>query len=152
MLKKSVSELLEEAKRRALSLSLPYQGALFPSEVVTLVDAGLELIIIDVRTKAELVFVGHVPGSIHIEWQFFPSGQINPDFIDLMKKSIAVEKHVVFMCRSGARSHEAAIFAHSEGYIQVFNMAEGFEGDLDSQGHRNGTNGWRHARLPWRQS
>ena len=35
------------------------------------------------------------------------------------------------------RSHDAAITAKLDGFLQVFNMLEGFEGDLDSSGKRN---------------
>ncbi|MEM7686023.1 MAG: rhodanese-like domain-containing protein, partial [Pseudomonadota bacterium] len=32
------------------------------------------------------------------------------------------------------------------------NVAEGFEGDLDADGHRGTINGWKAHGLPWRQS
>jgi len=47
------------------------------------------------------------------------------------------------------RSQGAAQAAAQAGYIQTFNVTEGFEGDLDAEGHR--TTGWKHAGLPWRQ-
>ena len=58
----------------------------------------------------------------------------------------------MFICRSGARSHEAALAAQSAGYGSVFNVLEGFEGDRDASGHRNTVGGWRAAGLPWTQS
>ena len=58
---------------------------------------------------------------------------------------------VMFMCRSGARSHGAAIAATQAGYPNSFNVLEGFEGDKDSNGHRSSVGGWRKAGLPWVQ-
>jgi rhodanese-related sulfurtransferase len=55
------------------------------------------------------------------------------------------------MCRSGARSHQAAIAAHAAGYAHSYNILQGFEGDKDASGHRNGIGGWRFAGLPWIQ-
>jgi hypothetical protein len=34
---------------------------------------------------------------------------------------------------------------------QVFNVQEGFEGDLDGQQQRGRNNGWRFHGLPWVQ-
>jgi len=57
---------------------------------------------------------------------------------------------VLFICRSGARSHNAAMLANQAGY-EAYNVLEGFEGDRDPQGHRNTVGGWRAAGLPWVQ-
>jgi hypothetical protein len=37
------------------------------------------------------------------------------------------------------------------GFAHCFNIAGGFEGDIDGNGHR-GVGGWKSAGLPWRQS
>jgi len=58
---------------------------------------------------------------------------------------------VLFLCRSGARSRAAAMAATAAGYARAYNVAEGFEGDLDAEGHRGRVNGWKVAGLPWRQ-
>ena len=37
------------------------------------------------------------------------------------------------------------------GYRTAINIADGFEGDMDEDGHRGNRNGWKQAELPWRQ-
>ena len=56
----------------------------------------------------------------------------------------------MFICRSGGRSHQAAAAASAAGYTESFNVLEGFEGEVDPQGHRGTVGGWRKAGLPWR--
>jgi hypothetical protein len=46
----------------------------------------------------------------------------------------------------------AAETAAGLGYTLAINVLEGFEGDLDGEGHRNTVGGWRKAGLPWIQS
>ena len=58
----------------------------------------------------------------------------------------------MFICRSGVRSHSAAITATQTGYSDCYNVLEGFEGDKDADKHRNALNGWRKRELPWEQS
>jgi rhodanese-related sulfurtransferase len=58
---------------------------------------------------------------------------------------------VLLLCRSGARSRAAAIALTQAGYTNAFNVANGFEGDPDKQGHRGTINGWKASGLPWRQ-
>ena len=62
------------------------------------------------------------------------------------------EAPVLFICRSGGRSHNAAMLAMQAGYTQCYNVLEGFEGDKDAAGHRNTKGGWRASGLPWSQS
>ena len=40
----------------------------------------------------------------------------------------------MFLCRSGARSHAAAIAATQAGWKEAYNILEGFEGDKDADG------------------
>ena len=58
---------------------------------------------------------------------------------------------VMLLCRSGARSRAAAIALTEAGFAQAFNIAGGFEGDADGEGHRGNRNGWKAENLPWRQ-
>ena len=58
---------------------------------------------------------------------------------------------VLVLCRSGARSRAAAIALTQAGFQQAINIADGFEGDRDGEGHRGNHNGWKAADLPWRQ-
>ena len=109
--------------------------------------------LIDVRTKAEWDWVGRIPGSVMVEWNAWPSGERNADFIaELQVRVPKSSAPLLFICRSGARSHNAAAAASQAGYPRCYNVLEGFEGDKDAQGHRNTIRGWRAAGLPWIQS
>ena len=46
----------------------------------------------------------------------------------------------------------AAVAAAKAGFSNVFNIQEGFEGDLDEHEQRGARNGWRKSGLPWVQS
>jgi rhodanese-related sulfurtransferase len=92
-----------------------------------------------------------------IEWQSYPSMQINPDFIadaaeQLQAAGAGPDTPVLFLCRSGARSRAAAVAMTRAGFHKAFNIAGGFEGDLDGEGHRGKINGWKATGLPWRQT
>ena len=89
-----------------------------------------------------------------IEWQTFPSGAQNPNFAAQAGAALGANKDVpvVFLCRSGARSRAAAMAMTAAGYTKAFNIAGGFEGDLDETRHRGTSNGWKAAGLPWTQS
>lgn len=148
----SISEILETAQQRAKANNLPYIGALLPAEAYELLQKAPGAKLVDVRTRAEWDYVGRIPDAAQIEWQRYPAGQPNPDFLVELQAQIDPEALVMFICRSGARSHAAASAASAAGYTQAFNVLEGFEGDKDQQGHRNTVGGWRAAGLPWVQS
>ncbi|MGN2393558.1 rhodanese-like domain-containing protein, partial [Pelomicrobium sp. G1] len=77
-----------------------------------------------------------------------PSMQLNPRFAEELERQVGKKARVMFICRSGGRSHHAAALAKRLGYAQCYNVLEGFEGDRDPQGHRNKVGGWRVAGLP----
>jgi rhodanese-related sulfurtransferase len=114
--------------------------------------------LVDVRTDAEWNFVG-VPDLAPagkqpalIPWQVYPAMQVNGAFVEhLQKAGITPDDHVYFLCRSGARSMAAAQAAQAAGYAHVFNVADGFEGPPDGEGHRGTVAGWKAEDLPWRQ-
>ena len=138
------------ARQRASELKLPYSGALLPPEANALMQAGAKLV--DVRTKAELEWVGRVPGALTVEWNSWPGGKLNPDFIPQLQALAQMDVPIMFLCRSGGRSHNAAISAAQAGYAEVYNVLQGFEGDKGPDSHRNTLGGWRLAGLPWVQS
>ncbi len=138
------------AAERAKSMGLAYAGALTPAEASELMKAGVKLV--DVRTKPELQYVGRIPGSLAVEWQTYPGGKPNPEFIGELAAAVSKDQPVMFLCRSGARSHGAAEAAMRAGWKETYNILEGFEGDKDADQHRNSTGGWRKAGLPWTQS
>lgn len=133
-------------------MHLPYAGALLPGEAYSLMQQVPASKLVDVRTQPEWDYVGHVPDSMLIEWNTYPGGQRNPSFIEQLRARIAQnDAPVMFLCRSGVRSHHAAQAATQAGYPNAYNVLEGFEGDKDPQGHRNAVGGWRFAGLPWSQ-
>jgi rhodanese-related sulfurtransferase len=142
-------EILDRARKRAADANLPYTGALLPVEAWELAQhAGAKLV--DVRTRAEWEWVGRVPGSVEIEWNTWPGGTRNEQFLAQLKSQVPTSAPVLFLCRSGARSHHAAVAAAGAGYL-AFNVLEGFEGDKDQAGHRQTVAGWKVAGLPWTQ-
>jgi rhodanese-related sulfurtransferase len=148
----SIDDILARAKKRADDLRLPYAGALLPAEAHALAQHIPGTKLIDVRTEAEWEYVGRVPNSVLIEWNSYPSGQRNSQFLAELRTKVAnTGTAVMFLCRSGARSHHAAVAAAQAGYSKSYNILEGFEGDKDAQGHRGTVGGWRKAGLPWVQ-
>ena len=144
-----MDEILKKAQERGVAMRLPYAGALLPAEAHALMQQGAKLV--DVRTKAELQYVGSVPGSEAIEWNAYPEGTRNPNFLKQLEDAVGKETPVMFLCRSGVRSHYAAIVATDAGWTAAYNVLEGFEGDKDTEGHRGKLGGWRKAGLPWTQ-
>jgi rhodanese-related sulfurtransferase len=146
----AMDDLKRAAAERAKKLGLAYAGALLPAEAHRLMQAGAKLV--DVRTKPELQYVGNIPGALAIEWQTYPGSRPNPEFIGELAAVTKKDEPVMFICRSGARSHGAAEAAMRAGWQETYNVLEGFEGDKDAAGHRNTVGGWRMAGLPWKQS
>jgi rhodanese-related sulfurtransferase len=78
---------------------------------------------------------------------------VNPDFVGQAKAKLAdADTPVLFLCRSGARSRSAAIAMTRAGFTHAYNIAGGFEGDMDQERHRGNRNGWKASGLPWKQS
>jgi rhodanese-related sulfurtransferase len=147
-----VEGIFAAAHGRALEDHLPYFGAVTPSDAYSVIKAAPNARLIDVRTRPEWDYVGHVPESSLLEWNVYPDGRRNPEFLaQLQIKAPDLEAPVFFLCRSGHRSDGAARMAAAAGYSKAFNVLEGFEGDKDSHGQRGKLGGWRKAGLPWVQ-
>ncbi|HZM35075.1 MAG TPA: rhodanese-like domain-containing protein [Burkholderiales bacterium] len=146
----AMDEIRKAAAERARKLGLTYAGALLPGEAAELMKAGAALV--DVRTKPELVYVGRIPGAAAIEWQTWPGNRPNPEFLGELAAVVPRDQPVMFLCRSGARSHSAAEAATRAGWQEAYNVLEGFEGDKDAEQHRGNVGGWKKAGLPWIQS
>lgn len=144
-----LTELLNNARNRAIELGLPYAGALTPTEANEVWKLAPGAKLVDVRTRAEWDWVGRIPGAELIEWMSYPSNQPNASFLAQLKHQVDPEALVMFICRSGVRSNNAACLANEAGYAECYNVLEGFEGDKDAEGHRGTRGGWRHAGLPW---
>lgn len=114
--------------------------------------------LVDVRTDAEWQYVG-LPDlreagkqAVLVSWQYFPSGNVNGSFVEELRDAGLEPGHkIYFLCRSGVRSMAAAQAAREAGFGTVFNVADGFEGQPDRNGHRGNVAGWKALGLPWRQ-
>jgi rhodanese-related sulfurtransferase len=147
-----LTDLLKLARERAQQMDLPYAGALTPAEAYEVWQLAPGARLVDVRTRAELDWVGRVPGAVEIEWVAYPGYKPNPSFMAQLKREVDPESLVMFLCRSAHRSDRAARLATEAGYPECYNVLEGFEGDKDARGQRNHIGGWRRAGLPWQQS
>jgi len=134
-----------------------YAGDITPQQAWDLLRDEPDAVLVDVRTEAEWKYVG-VPETssigrrtVFVEWVRYPDGAPNESFVDDLRAAGIGNGPVVFLCRSGQRSIGAATAATAAGLTPAYNILEGFEGALDGEGHR-GTEGWRAAGLPWRQS
>lgn len=147
-----ISHILKTAQDRAREMNLPYEGAMLPDEAYQIMQSAPGAVLVDVRTRAELDWVGYIPDAASVEWATYPDMKNNPHFIAQLKQQVDKEALLMFICRSGVRSHNAAIVATQAGYSDCYNVLEGFEGDKDESGHRNVLNGWRVRELPWEQT
>jgi rhodanese-related sulfurtransferase len=139
-----------------------YAGDLSAQEAWELLKAEPSAQLVDVRTMAEWNFVGlpdlaGVGRRVHcVEWQSFPTMAVNPAFTAEAEAAVTAagagkDSPILFLCRSGARSRAAAVALTQAGFAKAYNVAGGFEGDPDGERHRGNVNGWKAARLPWRQ-
>lgn len=115
-----------------------------------------EAVLIDCRTRAEWVYVG-VPllpetGATiaFIEW-VDTAGMPNPEFLGQVSRVARPHTPLYLLCRSGVRSAAACQFLAESGFETLVNIAEGFEGDVGSNGQRASINGWKFNGLPWAQ-
>lgn len=142
--------ILERARAAARDAGLPYAGRVTPQQAWALVGEGAA-VLVDVRTAEERKFVGHVPDTLHVAWMTGTSLIRNPRFVRELESKTGKSAVVLLLCRSGKRSADAAEAAAKAGFTNVFNVLEGFEGDLDAQQQRGRLGGWRVHGLPWVQ-
>ncbi len=118
-------------------------------------------VLVDVRTQVEWQLIGKPDLSsigrepIYLQWVTMQG--MNKNFVEELKaaldeRGVAVDAPVYFLCQSGGRSKMSAMQCTQLGYERCYNVAEGFEGELDDQQHRNSISGWKVAGLPWTQS
>ena len=127
------------------------------------VDAD-KVVILDVRTLEEYIFVGHAPMARNIPVRVLnqeltaqkgrPAMEMNPAFVSQVRKNYKVNDTILIMCRSGGRSALAVNLLAEAGFQRVYNITDGFEGDAikDPQSYYYGKrvkNGWRNSGAPW---
>jgi rhodanese-related sulfurtransferase len=142
--------VLDAARAQAVAAGLSYAGGVSPKDAWDLTVSGAA-VLIDVRTIEERKFVGHVPNTLHVAWASGTALTRNPRFVRELEQKANKDQVVLLLCRSGKRSVLAAEAATKAGFTNVFNILEGFEGEIDGQQHRGNSDGWRYHGLPWVQ-
>jgi rhodanese-related sulfurtransferase len=132
-----------------------YRGDITPAEAHKRLEENQKAVLIDVRTEPEWSFVGlpAVDNLIRLSWQSYPDMRVNPEFVGTIEaQDLPRDTEILCICRSGARSASAAAALTKAGFTNCWNVAEGFEGNRDGEGHRGSVGGWKAAGLPWAQS
>ena len=137
---------------------MAYAGDLKPTDAWKLLAEDKKAQLVDVRTRPEWMFVGLPELStlgkraLLQSWQTFPAMDVDANFTATIAQQIPDrDAPILFLCRSGARSRAAASAMTEQGYRKCYNVAEGFEGNLDTERHRGRVGGWKAAGLPWTQ-
>src|SRR5258707_6316370 len=148
----TLEQLYAQAEKRRTENQLPYAGAVSPAEAFELLQLDPRTRLVDVRTRAELDWVGRpVIGDgqyAHIEWTRYPGAVPNQEFLDQLSLAASPDTPVLFLCRSAARSKLAAIAATQVGFTKAYDLLEGFEGDDYGHGHRKTVSCWCFRCLP----
>lgn len=138
---------------------MTYSGDISVEEAWSQLSDDSSAVLVDVRTTAEWNYVGAPDLSgigkqaVRVSWQTLPKMVQNANFIEEVRAQTSdTNASLLFLCRSGARSQSAAVAMTTAGFSKCFNVAGGFEGDLDSNQHRGATGGWKAAGLPWVQA
>ena len=149
-----------EKKRSALNLYLTAQ------EASAFLAQNEDAVLIDIRTRAEVSFVGiaadadkNIPYMVMDEFWEFDADKgtykmaVNSNFDRevagfMQQRGLSKESPIILMCRSGSRSARAADLLGQLGYTSVYSVVDGFEGDKDPDGVRS-VNGWKNSKLAW---
>jgi len=132
-----------------------------PQQALEILEGEPQAILLDVRTSMEYEYVGHPLNALHIPWMDAPDWNIDAGFVNKVRQALAKRTGsdselesiaILAICRSGKRSQAAAEELVRQGFDNLYNIEDGFEGDLDDNKCRNTINGWRFADLPWEQS
>jgi len=131
---------------------------------------GDKVLLIDVRSRAEIKFVGasdmmdaNIPSRFFgndFEWSNKSANyrtSYNANFVQDVEKLLAIKKMdkntpIILMCQSGTRVPSAAEELHDAGFSKVYSQYQGFEGIKAKSGVNQGqrvVNGWKNAGLPW---
>lgn len=145
---------LRQARAQAAETNLPYAGGVAPAVAWGLVQgrkstAGRRAH----RRRAQVRRpCAREPACT---WATGTALTRNPRFVRELEAKLArdggKDAVVLLLCRSGKRSALAAEAAAKTGFSSVFNVLEGFEGEIDANQHRGGGDGWRFHGLPWVQ-
>jgi rhodanese-related sulfurtransferase len=120
--------------------------------------------VLDVRTPEEYIFIGHASMAYNVPlamqtYNWDPKTNeyaMKPvsDFVDQVKKIAKPTDVILVTCRSGGRSAMAVNQLAAAGFKNVYNITDGFEGDMvkDQSSlyyEKRMQNGWKNSNLPW---
>jgi rhodanese-related sulfurtransferase len=118
--------------------------------------------LLDVRSPSEYVFVGHAPMAVNIPIYFYKWDMTlgdmteveNVNFESQVAKRFGKNQTLLVMCRSGSRGAKAVNRLADLGFLNVYNITDGFEGDKikDRRSVYKGKrvrNGWKNTFLNW---
>jgi rhodanese-related sulfurtransferase len=131
--------------------------------------------ILDVRSFEEYVFAGHPPMARNVPLAFLkyerpsdapqkpatpgvlPAGfsiEPNTGFMAAVRETCDPSDMILVLCGSGGRAARAVDMLAQAGYTKVFNIVNGFEGELITDPtspdfSKNKANGWNDVGLPW---
>ena len=106
-------------------------------------------VVLDVRTKEEWNSVGKHDAEALNSKTFFislllgPDRQKNENFVkEFLEKKVPKKDNILVICRSGVRSMAAAKLLQQQGYKNLINISDGFEGNPATG------EGWKKSKLP----
>ena len=116
-----------------------------PEEAQRLLERGYTYV--DVRSESEFA-AGHAPGAVNIPLQRVVGDRLvdNPDFMDIVSRRFRTTDPLLLGCRTGGRSHVAALRLEQTGFQRIVELRHGFEGARDAFGRRLA--GWTGHGLP----
>lgn len=136
-----------------------YAGDVSPAEAYKQLQEHSGAVLVDVRTQPEWQFsglpdlsaIGKTPLTVSLK--HYPDFADNPNFVgDVMRAVPQRDTPIYFLCKTGGRSAAAATILTGLGYTHAYNIAGGFEGDMNSQRRRGQISGWKASQLPWEQA
>lgn len=136
-----------------------YAGDISPEQAWNMLSVTPAAQLVDVRSQPEWAYSG-LPelSSLHrrpltLSWKLYPTFELNAQFIDQLSTIVPdTATPLIFLCKTGGRSSDAATAATAAGYKTCYNVVGGFEGDANKQRQRGTINGWKAANLPWEQA
>ena len=119
-----------------------------PIEAWEILGSDKDSVLVDVRTSDEIKALGSVDltsfikNVVFIPWiNDLISRDVNENFLTDLEKLVPNKgAKIVFMCKAGRRSFDAAMVAEKGGYNSCFNLTTGF-------GQGVGDSGWKSMKL-----
>ena len=96
-----------------------------PEELSEMMVSEKDLLLLDVREPFELTAFGMIPGVVNI-----PTGEITGRLHEIPRN-----KKIIVICQSGSRSMEVSHYLARNGFSDIYNLA-------------GGTSGWMQSRAP----